>query len=239
MIKKTIIPLSLLTLGISQQVYAIDVTANPFGSVNAVVSSTEPNVIHVKNDTIKSLSAKAGAIIQDELSSDGSVVFSTTEKKPFSVVIETEKGFTFTLKATPNSKSESASVVIHNLADKGEVSDEVIESLSRYQSYSGLITAILTDFMNDKMPDGFVEAWLTKYSAGHTDGLNVRNVKAWVGQHMRVVKLDITNTSMNDIELNERYLWTKGVMAVAYTPNVTILHPNTRVYAYVILKEVD
>lgn len=236
---KCILPLSLISMVLTSQVYAIDVTANPFGSVNATISSTEPNVIHVQNDSIKSLSAKSGAIIQDELSGDGSVVFSTTEKKPFSVVIETEKGFTFTLKAKPESKSSSASVVIHNLAEKGEVNEEVLSSLSRYQSYSGLITAILTDFINNKVPDGFVEAWRTKYDAGQLNGLSVRNVKAWVGQNMRVVKVDITNTTFSPIELNERYLWTKGVMAVSYYPKVTMLPPNTRVYAYVVLREVE
>lgn len=236
--KKTIFPLSLIALAINP-VYALDVTANPFGSVNAVISSSEPNVVHVKNDSIKSLSAKAGAIIQDDASGDGSVIFSTLEKKPFSIVIETEKGFTFTLKATPKDKSGSTSVVIHNLADKGEVNEEVIESLSRYQSYSGLITAILTDFINGKVPDGFVDTWKTKYKAGHLDSLKVRNIQSWVGQNMRVVKLDLTNISTSEIELNERYLWSQGVMAVAYYPKVSVLPPNTRVFAYVIMKEVD
>ena len=89
------------------------------------------------------------------------------------------------------------------------------------------------------MPDGFVEAWRTKYDAGQLNGLSVRNVKAWVGQNMRVVKVDITNTTFSPIELNERYLWTKGVMAVSYYPKVTMLPPNTRVYAYVVLREVE
>lgn len=239
MMKRIIFPLSIIALSMSNQVNAIDITANPFGSVNAVISSSEPNVIHVKHDSIKSLTAKDGAIVQDELSNDGSVVFSTVEKKPFSIVIETEKGFTFTLKANPKEKAESASVVIHNLADKGEVSDEVIESLSRYQSYSGLITAILTDFINGKVPDGFVDSWSSKYKAGNLDGLKVSSGGAWVGQNMRVVKLDVTNISMNEIELNERYLWTEKVMAVAYYPRVSVLRPNTRVSAYVVMKEVD
>lgn len=237
--KKMIFPLSLVALAIGHQAYALDVTSNPFGSVNAVISASEPNVIHVKNDSIKSLTAKAGALVQDELSGDGSVVFSTVEKKPFSIVIETEKGFTFTLKANPKEKTESASIVIHNLADKGEVSEEVIEGLSRYQSYSGLITAILTDFINGKEPDGFVESWKTKFNAGHLDGLKARNIKSWVGQNMRVVKLDLTNISSHEIELNERYLWSQGVMAVGYYPRVSVLLPNTRVFAYVIMKEVD
>ncbi|MGX2956908.1 TraK domain-containing protein [Ursidibacter arcticus] len=237
--KKIIFPISLMSLALHHSAYAIDVTANPFGSVNAIISSSEPNVIHVKNDSIKSLSAKAGAIIQDEASNDGSVVFSTLEKNPFSIVIETEKGFTFTLKANPKEKSESVSVVIHNLAEKGEISDEVIESLSRYQSYSGLITAILTDFINGKVPDGFVDSWRTKYKAGNLDGLKVRNIQSWVGQNMRVVKLDLTNISTDEIELNERYLWSQGVMAVAYYPKASVLRPNTRVFAYVIMKEVD
>lgn len=236
---KLIFPFSFIAITLSPQVFAIDVTANPFDSVNAMISSSEPNVLHVKNDSIKSLSAKSGAIIQDELSGDGSVVFSTTEKKPFSIVIETEKGFTFTLKAQPELKASSASVVIHNLAEKGEVNEEVLSGLSRNQSYSGLITTLLTDFINNKVPDGFVEAWRTKYDAGQLNGLSVKNLKAWVGQNMRVVKVEITNKTFSPIELNERYLWVKNVMAISYYPKVTVLPPNTRVYAYVVLREVE
>jgi len=236
---KLIFPFSFIAITLSPQVFAIDVTANPFDSVNAMISSSEPNVLHVKNDSIKSLSAKSGAIIQDELSGDGSVVFSTTEKKPFSIVIETEKGFTFTLKAQPELKASSASVVIHNLAEKGEVNEEALSGLSRNQSYSGLITTLLTDFINNKVPDGFVEAWRTKYDAGRLNGLSVKNLKAWVGQNMRVVKVEITNKTFSPIELNERYLWVKNVMAISYYPKVTVLPPNTRVYAYVVLREVE
>lgn len=239
MMKKITFSLSFIALALTPHTHAIDVSVSPFGSVNAIVSSSEPNVIHVKNDSIKGITAKYGAIIQDESSGDGSVMFSTLEKKPFSVLIETEKGFTFTLKATPRENSESASIVIHNLAEKGGGDEEMSDGLSHYQSYSGLITAILTDFINGKVPDGFVDTWRTKYKAESLEGLKVNNAQSWVGQNMRVVKLDLANISTREIELNERYLWTQGVMAVAYYPNVSVLLPNTRVFAYVVMKEVD
>lgn len=240
--KKFIYPLlSAFPLLYANSANGIEVTANPFGSVNAVVSNTEPNVIHVKNDVITSITAKSGAVIQDQQSSDGSVMFSTLETKPFSVLIETEKGFTFTLRATPRKTENSSSIVIYNLEDKGNDTEEIQNRLSHYQSYSGLISKILTDLINEKIPDGFVESRKTRFKVDSsvTSVLGIRNVQTWVGQNMRVVKLDITNTSMSEVELNERYLWNKDVMAISYYPRVSVLRPNTRIFAYVVLKEVD
>lgn len=238
--KKYAFPLTLIAMATSSIAQAIEVTANPFGTVNATISASEPNVIHVKNDRINSLSAKYGAVIQEEQLNDGSAMFSTTETKPFSVLIETEKGFTFTLNANPNKTANSSSVVIYNLADKGNEIEDINSSLARYQSYSGLITYVLTELLNNRLPDGFVETRKRSFDVPDSvkNVFKVRNTDAWVGQNMRVVKLELTNVSTSAIELNERYLWNKGVMAIQYDPKVTNIRPNTRVFAYVVLREV-
>lgn len=234
--------LSSLSLLLSQTVSAIDVTTEPFGTVNANVSSKEPNIIHVKNDKITHLTAKYGSIIDDEQTSDGSIIFSTLETKPFSVLIETEKGYNFTLNAVPKKEISSNSVVIHNLKDKGnDLSQEILNGSGWYKSYSGVIAKVFTDLSNNKVPDGFVETRNKKYDVPKelNSYFKVRKADAWVGQGMRVVKLDITNISLDPIELNERNFWTKGVMSISFSPRVYQLPPNTRVFAYVMLKEVE
>lgn len=240
--KTKLLSLSALALLVSQAVYAVDLTAQPFGTVNANVSSKEPNIVHVKNDRITHLTAKAGAIIEDEATSDGSVAFSTLEKKPFSILIETEKGYNFTLNAVPKKEISSSSVVIHNLKDKGnELSQEVLNGKGWYNSYSGVIAKVFTDLINGRVPDGFVDTRNRDYDVPRElNGIfKVRKTEAWVGNGMRVVKLDITNVSMNEVELNERNFWTKGVMAMTFYPKVFKLPVNTRVFAYVMLKEVE
>ncbi|GJI56955.1 hypothetical protein HEMROJRC1_20670 [Rodentibacter sp. JRC1] len=233
--------LSLFAFSVSQSSYAIDVSLKPFEAINATVSSKEPNVINVKNDTISAISAKNGAVLKYDGTTDGSVIFSTSETKPFSILIETEKGFTFTVNATPK-KSNSAAIVIHNLAEKGNAleSDSMLLNSSE-NTYSGLITQILTELINHREPKGFVETRNRKFDVSPTlkGILTIRNTDAWVGQDIRVVKLDITNISMNTIELNERILWNKGVMAIGFDPAATTLPPNRRVFAYVVLKEVE
>lgn len=240
--KTKLFSLSIIALLISQSLYAVDLTAQPFDTVNANVSSKEPNIIHVKNDRITHLTSKVGAIIEDEATSDGSVAFSTLEKKPFSILIETEKGYNFTLNAVPKSDMSSSSIVIHNLKDKGnEVSQDVLDGKGWYKTYSGVIAKIFTDLINGRVPDGFVDTRNRDYDVPRElNGIfNVRKTDAWVGNGMRVVKLDITNVSVNEIELNERNFWTKGVMAMTFYPNVSKLPVNTRVFAYVMLKEVE
>lgn len=239
--KTKMLALSAFSLLVSQGVFAIDVTTNPFGTVNANVSSKEPNVIHVKNDRITHLTAKIDAIINDEAMNDGSIAFSTTETKPFSILIETEKGYSFTLNAVPKNIS-SNSIVIHNLKDKGnDISESVLNGNGWYKTYSGVIAKVFTDLINDKIPDGFVETRNRAYNVPEElNGIfKVRKTEAWVGQGMRVVKLDITNISTSAVELNERNFWTKGVMAMTFYPKVFKLPINTRVFAYVMLKEVE
>lgn len=239
--KTKFLSLSALALLVSQA-YAVDLTAQPFGTVNANVSSKEPNIVHVKNDEITHLTAKVGAILEDEATGDGSVAFSTSEKKPFSILIETKKGYNFTLNAVPKSDISASSIVIHNLKDKGnEISEEVLNGNGWYKTYSGVIAKVFTDLINGRVPDGFVDTRNRDYDVPRElDGIfKVRKTDAWVGNGMRVVKLDITNVSSQEVELNERNFWTKGVMAINFYPKVFKLPVNTRVFAYVMLKEVE
>jgi len=90
--------IALLMALFSQAAYSVDVVLKPFGSTNATVSSKEPNIINVKNDTIVGITSKSGAILNDAITTDGSVIFSTSETKPFSILVETEKGFNFCIK---------------------------------------------------------------------------------------------------------------------------------------------
>lgn len=236
--RKTILPL--LTL-LSFNVLANDISLTPFGSANTVISSKEPNVISVRNDVVKALTSKDGAILDDTNTSDGSIVFSTLESKPFSIVVETEKGFIFTINVTPNKSRNSTSTVIHNLADKGDNNIDIAGSNSVNTSYSGVIAQIISDLLNGNTPNGFVETRKRSFSPSSTlkNSLIIRNTEAWVGRNMRVVKLDITNKTKEDIELNERILWEKNVMGISFYPSVSILPPNRRVFAYIVLKEVE
>lgn len=241
MIKK-IVPITLLSLLSTSAYSAVETVTSSFGTINAVVSSVEPNIIHVKNDAITNITAKSGAVMQETGTDDGSVIFSTSETKPFSIVIETEKGFTFNLRATPSEKAASNPIVISNLSDKGsKPKDDEIESFAAYQNYSGLIAHIFTELINNRIPEGFVDTSRTKFEIHNSmkNTFKVKNTDAWVGRGMRVVKLDITNISPNTLELNERYFWAKNVMAITFYPQVYRFPPNTRVFAYVMLKEVE
>lgn len=232
--------LPLLVALFSNSANAIDVMLKPFGSTAATVSNKEPNVINVKNDTIAAINSKNGAIINDAITTDGSVIFSTSETKPFSILVETEKGFTFTVNAAPNKNHGSASIIIHNLAEKGNLDSNELSNISE-NTYSGFISKLLTEVINERVPNGFVETRNRSFnvSPDFKGILKTQNLEAWVGQNIRIVKLAITNVSNNEIELNERILWNKNVMAISFYPSVSKLQPNYRVFAYVLLKEVE
>lgn len=234
--------IALLMALFSQAAYSVDVVLKHFGSTNATVSSKEPNIINVKNDTIVRITSKIGAILNDAITANGSVIFSTSETKPFSILVETEKGFNFTVNATPNKTHNAASIIIYNLDEKGKSQDADSTLLNASDnSYSGMISKVLTELINHKVPDGFVETRKRDFAVPPTlkGVLTIRNTDAWVGEDMRIVKLDITNISQSEIELNERILWNNGVMAISFDPAATSLPPNRKVFAYVVLKEVE
>ncbi|MFC1040035.1 type-F conjugative transfer system secretin TraK [Pasteurella multocida] len=234
--------ISVLTLStlLSYNAIALDLISKPFGTVYSTISSTEPNIVHVKNDSIVGISSKSGAIIQDSTIGDGSVMFSTKENKPFSILIETEKGYTFTLKATPKQTS-SMSIVINNFDDKGSSNESVQQILNYPQTYSGFISYVFTEILNKRLPNGFIESSNKSYQIDKSMQayFKVKNTEAWVGQNVRVVKIEIKNISKTEFELNERYFWNKNVMAITFDPKTLNLYPQSTVYAYVMLREVE
>ncbi|TNH04040.1 hypothetical protein FHQ26_00605 [Testudinibacter sp. TR-2022] len=236
--KKYVPLVFLLISGIANS--AVDVTANPFGSVNVSVSSKEPNVIHIKNDIITAATANGGALIQDNVLSDGSLIFSTNEINPFSIIIETEKGFTFTARATPKKDLSSTSLIIHNLADKGNKVEGGDIISSGYSSYSNWITSTITNLVNGNVPDGFVDTSNRKYTVDKSllSFFKISADKAWVNPEVRVIKLDIVNVSNKNLELNERYFWDKKVMAITFSPQLTMISPKSKMSVYIMFKEV-
>lgn len=225
------IPLLFLSTSVLAGSFSID----PMQKITTSVSTNEPNVIAVHNDKITSMTANSGAILSSNKTIDGKVVFTTSAKKNFDVVIETETGFTFTVTYQPTKNSSSPTIIFNKMA-KG--SDKAISYEEDSQSYSNLITKSLTMIVNNKIPVGFVETRNTSISLpkGITEYLDVKGVNSWNGFNIKIQKVSVKNKSLNTIELNERYLWFKNVMAISFVPNVLHLPPNYTVDAYIVIR---
>ncbi|MGV6987307.1 TraK domain-containing protein [Providencia hangzhouensis] len=229
-----VIPLLVLSKG----VLADSISIEPMQKISSQVSTNDPNVVSVYNDKIISVTANSGNILSNNKTNDGKIVFTTKATKSFNMVIETETGFTFTLIAQPSSHFNGASLTVYNKQAKGN--DEAINFETDKESYSGLITDSLTQVMRGKSPKGFVETQSATHNlpTNITQYLDVKGINSWNGHNYIIQQFNVTNRTVQPIELNERYLWEQGVMAVSFTPNITVLKPNMSITAYVVRKGV-
>lgn len=233
---KFLIMIPLIVL--SKSIFADSISIEPMQKIYSQVSTNDPNVVSVYNDKIISVTANSGNILSNNKTNDGKIIFTTKAKKSFNMVIETETGFTFTLIVQPSSHFNGTSLIVYNKQAKGN--DDAISFKTDKESYSGLITDSLTQVMGGKSPKGFIET----QSATHnlpiniTQYLNVRGVNSWNGHNYIIQQFNVTNRTAQPIELNERYLWEQGVIAVSFTPNITVLKPNVSITAYVVRKGV-
>jgi conjugal transfer pilus assembly protein TraK len=228
--------LMLLAALFASQASAESVTLNPWGRITTAVSNSDPNSISVPDDRVVSIQATQGILQSRSTTPDGAVIFTTLAEKPFTVFVQTESGFSFSVYAMPR-KQPGLSLVVNNHSVRGD--ERASQWESSQSTYSSLLTSLISDFINNKKPTGFVFTKNTDISLSPSAQQNftVRPVSAWRGDQIRVVRLDITNRASNRIELNERYFWSKGVMAVSYWPRLDFLSPGGTVSAVIVLRE--
>lgn len=234
-------PLNSKSLVISAALFAFAAQAqeldiNPNARVAVTVSTTDPNYITVNDDRVKGILATRGVITQQAVNDAGGLVFATVHDKPFTLYVTTESGFTFSLYVTPR-RQAGLSLIVNNKAIRGTAQASAWEADK--PGYSELISQLVSRFVNNDMPTGFVYTKNREVplSASVLQAFGVRPVSAWQGDRLRIVRLDITNRSAGRIELNERYLWSKGVMAVSFWPQLDVISPGVTVSAIVVLKE--
>ncbi|EBC2131493.1 type-F conjugative transfer system secretin TraK, partial [Salmonella enterica] len=65
------------------------------GQANIAVSNTDPNLFTVPGDRITAVSGLDGMLTNSEQTGAGGVVVATVSKKPFTFILETERGLNF------------------------------------------------------------------------------------------------------------------------------------------------
>ncbi|HHD7809801.1 TPA: type-F conjugative transfer system secretin TraK, partial [Klebsiella pneumoniae] len=188
---------------ISGYVSADSITVNSFATISTGVSNNNPNSITVPDDRITSLQSTQGVLTAREATANGSVVFSTLATKPFTMFVQTESGFSFTVNATPR-KQQGMSLVVNNKEVKG--TEDATTWEGSQNTYSALITGLISRFINNDKPQGFVFSKNTdvQLSPSVQSYFNVRPVTAWRGDKLRIIRLELTSRSSSRLELNER-----------------------------------
>jgi hypothetical protein len=65
------------------------------GQANIAVSNTDPNLFTVPGDRITAINSLDGGLTNQEQTDSGGAILATVSKKPFTFIVETERGLNF------------------------------------------------------------------------------------------------------------------------------------------------
>ncbi|WP_052130601.1 TraK domain-containing protein [Erwinia typographi] len=214
---------------------AQQLTLNPGARVVLAVSNTDPNAIRVNDDRIVAVQATQGVLTAKSPTPDGGVLFSTVSQKPFTLFVQTASGYSFSAQATPG-KRPGLTLTVDNPAIRG--TEEAARWEQTQTGYSGLVSTLVSRFVNNRLPAGYVYTKNTAMPVSDSvlQSFSLRPVSAWQGRSVRIVRTDITGITSQRIKLSERYFWSPGVMAVAFHPRLDVLEPGGRVSVIVLYR---
>jgi len=214
---------------------AQQLTLNPGARVQLAVSNTDPNAIRVNDDRIVAVQATQGVLTAKSPTPDGGVLFSTVTEKPFTLFVQTASGYNFSAQATPG-KRPGLTLTVDNPSIRG--TEEAGKWEQTQSGYSGLVSGLVSRFVNNRMPGGYVYTKNTAMPVSDSvlQSFSLRPVSAWQGRRVRIVRTDITGITSQSIKLSERYFWSPGVMAVAFHPRLDVLEPGRTVSVIVLYR---
>lgn len=86
------------------------------GQANIAVSNTDPNLFTVPGDRITAINSLDGGLTNQEQTDSGGAILATVSKKPFTFIVETERGLNFSIRAVPRAGSGRTIQLVSELA---------------------------------------------------------------------------------------------------------------------------
>ncbi len=77
------------------------------GQQNIAASNTDPNLFTVPGDRITAINSLDGGLTNQEQTDSGGAILATVSKKPFTFIVETERGLNFSIRAVPPVRAQA------------------------------------------------------------------------------------------------------------------------------------
>ncbi|YBN72590.1 type-F conjugative transfer system secretin TraK (plasmid) [Escherichia coli] len=139
------------------------------GQASIAISNTSPNLFTVPGDRIIAVNSLDGALTNNEQTASGGVVVATVNKKPFTFILETERGLNLSIQAVPREawgdvSSERAIVRTRNISclKDGKTIDMPIKGHVSFRGKNGIKGEVV-------MRNGKILGWA--WGAGFVDGI--------------------------------------------------------------------
>jgi conjugal transfer pilus assembly protein TraK len=194
---------------------AVSATVVPLangGQASIAVSNTDPNLFTVAGDRVTALTSLDGELTRQEQTASGGVIVSTLNKKPFTFILETERGLNFSVQAVPRAGVGRTIRLVSELSGTGEVARTWEES----SPYESTLVSLSQHLLGGKLPSGWQSIPVTNERLNAPVGLVARAERVWVGNHLKVVSYRITNSTAGSRNLTESDFWQQGIRGVLF-----------------------
>ncbi|MCX3714891.1 type-F conjugative transfer system secretin TraK, partial [Escherichia coli] len=200
------------------------------GQASIAISNTSPNLFTVPGDRIIAVNSLDGALTNNEQTASGGVVVATVNKKPFTFILETERGLNLSIQAVPREGAGRTIQLVSDLRGTGEEAG-AWETSTPYES---LLVTISQAVRGGKLPAGWYQVPVTKETLQAPAGLSSVADAVWTGNHLKMVRFVVENKTLSALNIRESDFWQSGTRAVMFSQPASQLLAGARMDVYVI-----
>eukprot|EP01132_Coremiostelium_polycephalum_P011850 gene11850-14496_t len=183
------------------------------GQASIAISNISPNLFTVPGDRIIAVNSLDGALTNNEQTASGGVVVATVNKKPFTFILETERGLNLSIQAVPREGAGRTIQLVSDLRGTGEEAG-AWETSTPYES---LLVTISQAVRGGKLPAGWYQVPVTKETLQAPAGLYSVADAVWTGNHLKMVRFAVENKTLSALNIRESDFWQPGTRAVMFS----------------------
>ena len=212
---------------------AQDATVVPLangGQASIALSNTDTNLFTGAGDRVTALTSLDGELTRQEQTASGGVIVSTLNKKPFTFILETERGLNFSVLAVPRAGAGRTVRLVSELSGTGEKAAGWEES----SPYEATLVSLSQHLVGGVLPEGWYELPVTRERISPPAGLQADAERVWTGNHLKVVRYRVTNRSPYARNISESDFWQNGIRAVMFAEPARALTAGGAMQVYII-----
>ncbi|EKA6272930.1 type-F conjugative transfer system secretin TraK [Salmonella enterica] len=200
------------------------------GQASIAVSNSSPNLFVVPGDRIIAVNSLDGALTNNEQTAAGGVVLATVNKKPFTFILETERGLNLSIQAVPRSGAGRTIQLVSDLHGTGDEA-KAWESSTPYES---MLVSISRAVRGGALPPGWSTVPVTSESLSVPAGLSAQAASVLTGNHLKMVRFTVRNNTSTSYLVTESTFWSPGVRGVMFAQPVSQIMAGSSLDVYVI-----
>lgn len=203
------------------------------GQANIAVSNTDPNLFTVPGDRITAINSLDGGLTNQEQTDSGGAVLATVSKKPFTFIVETERGLNFSIRAVPRAGVGRTIQLVSELTGTPGPAKSWEESTP----YETLLVTLNRAMQQGKVPEEYQSVPVTSERLSVPVGLRATADKVWTGHHLKIVRYSVENTSYSSRLIRESDFWQPGTRAIMLSNPAGPLTAGGRMYVWLTTAE--